>query len=228
MPRSNKPGESDLTMHPSHTPGGSTMPTHTIRSKFRHVTAHWLFHGGEVSDEGGLNIQWASGFVVDPVDPHLRRGIALFHAQTTNHALTDDAVNHLYYDGTNALATKITDVLDTEVHIATFYCADGDIVYVHQDVPLAEATTYVFAGLGEMFPSFVTYGLIVSAEAGGAALDVTQSAGHFHMAVHEAVTAVQIDSSATDIWRWYRDGPGTDYTHDACLLYTSPSPRDRS
>jgi len=139
---------------------------------------YWLLSGGTVTDEGGLNITWTGGQVMCPVTGFMGR----FDAQTTNHALTDDAINYLYYAHDRTLGTKTTHpIANHEVEIAIFWCANGDIIRLHQDVGIASATESVLRGLAEVFPAFVTFGLIVSEEAGGANLDLTQTAGRFHV-----------------------------------------------
>ena len=179
----------------------------------RYAALYWLVTGGVVSDEGGLNIQWTAGTVYDVID----EAIESFDARGTNYALTDDAINYLYYEDGNTtlqVQTTVPDWETGEVIIAHMHCANGDIWGIHQHESAGYALTTTLLGIAEVLPAIVVNGLIISEDGAGDPLDVSQSAGHYHMAMHEAVTVAQIDSRTTAMRRWYKDGAGTDYTHD--------------
>ena len=188
---------------------------HSVETMLAHNTLHWLLDGGVITDAGGLNITWTAGTVFDATN---NMG-EIFNARTSNQALTDDAVNYIYKaSGNKTLQVGVVhpDWGAGEIEIAHAHCANGDIWGLHQEEHPGHALTDTLHALGEVIPSaVVSGGLIISEDADVTnAFDVIQSAGTFYKQMHEEIPVVQIVSRTTNMYRWYRDGAGTDYTND--------------
>ena len=188
---------------------------HSVETMLAHNTLHWLLDGGVITDAGGLNITWTAGTVFDATN---NMG-EIFNARTSNQALTDDAVNYIYKaSGNKTLQVGVVhpDWGAGEIEIAHAHCANGDIWGLHQEEHPGHALTDTLHALGEVIPSaVVSGGLIISEDTDVTnAFDVIQSAGTFYKQMHEEIPVVQIVSRTTNMYRWYRDGAGTDYTND--------------
>ena len=189
--------------------GGGSVDT--VYNMLNHIIPHWMIEGGVVSDEGGLNIQWTAGGVYSS----LTDAVAYFDARGTDLALTDDATNFLYYDGTTTLQVKTTELAADEIEIAHAHCANGEIFELHQEEGVNDAVTGILRGLAQVIPVIVTTGLVVSEDVDVTnPLDVNQSSGTYYRDMHDAVDVAAIDSRTSPMRRWHKDGGGTDFTYD--------------
>jgi len=174
-----------------------------------------VLHSFTVTDAGGLNISWTDSEIWNATT-----GTVLVTVAGSD-ACTDDAINYLYYDrsgGGNALTLSTTapDDSDNDVRFATIYCQDGDIWGISQAETLKTRETEMSSMLRNAFPSIVTSGLIVSAHVGGGAWDVDMSSGTYWLRGHERNNISAIDSTVTNLVRWFHDGGGNwDYDINA-------------
>jgi len=186
---------------------------HTVREMFEHITPSWIMGGGAISDTGGLNIQWTKGHLHCEDDGKIYE----FDARAIDLLLTDNVLNYLYWNGTTksaTLAVAISRPAHPHVTIGHIHCQDGVIWSYHQNSNAGVTSRSYWNGLRAVFPSMVTWGLIVSADANGTnPLDVVQTQGAYYDAVHDRVAVDEVLSRTAPLMkRWFHNGG--DWDHD--------------
>lgn len=158
-----------------------------------------ILHGLVITDQGGLNITWTEGDILDRVTGK----IIEVDAQVTNVALTDNAINYLLWKTGTTLEVSLADAASGECHIARIDTFNGNIHTIRQNEYLNSVISSTRRCLRAMFPLVVLTGMLVSAKAGGSAWDVVSSLGGYVEEGHVYIPVAGIDSTVTDLVRLF-------------------------
>ena len=155
-----------------------------------------------VSDAGTRNITWTAGEIFDHGNSEVVDTVS------GSGTCDDNKVNYLIWVSGTGLTLQDTsiDPATDEVLIAHIICQENDIWQIHQNNIISRREYEMTEALGEMFPSIVTDGLIVSEDGVGEnTWDVTMSAGtYYHDGSERHAIAAAVRSSVTAMVRWYK------------------------
>jgi len=162
-----------------------------------------------VTDKGGLNITWSAGEVFDAFISGGNQMVDTT-AEPVNQAQTPNTMNWLFYDQTagdldNSANEDDIKWAEGDFPVAAIGCSPTDILALHH-FPLGNREMHnIKRVLFTALDAVVKDGLVVSEHAGGGAFDVDLSAGTFvHLGI-DVHTVSAIDSTATNIIRWFHD-----------------------
>ncbi|KKL08738.1 hypothetical protein LCGC14_2572860, partial [marine sediment metagenome] len=176
--------------------------TETIEETLTDIVNQGVFDSDGVNDTGGLGISWSGIEIYTPAGD-------IVNVTDGSLTCTDSAINHLIWrTGTTLQLIQVEPSL-TDVLIAHIACEDGDIWELHDEVLHSARVRDIQHGLEEFFPvaiSPVKGGLAVTNAAGGSNLDVVMSAGEFYHDLHEEHEVSSINSTTTNMVRWFQDG----------------------
>lgn len=164
-----------------------------------------------VTDADGLNITWSAGTIFDAAISGASQMVTIA-AQPANQACAASNINYLFFDhsaGILVLNTSGPDYSDGDFSIAHILTTHNDIFEIFYRPVDKEVVHNIKWSLREAFPNVVVSGLVVSAHAGDGAFDVDQSAGSFVHGGFSLKTASLIDSTVTNIIRWYHNAADT-------------------
>jgi len=159
-----------------------------------------LMHDCTLVDDGGLNISWPSSEVWDAsADTEVE-------TDAGSGACTDNLTNYLVWVSGSTLTLRTTppDQAANEIGVAHIVCMDGDIWAIHQNDKIHTREYELSGSIGEMFPSVVTNGLVVSEDTDVTnTFDLTVSSGTYFVNGHLRKSVTGFNSRATNLVRWY-------------------------
>jgi len=162
-----------------------------------------------VTDEGGLNITWSAGEIFDAFISGGNQMVDTA-AEPVNQAQTANTMNWLFYDQTaggldNSANEDDIKWNEGDFPVAAIGCSPTDILALHH-FPLGNRELHnIKRVLFTALNAVVSDGLVISEHAGGGAFDVDLSAGTFvHLGIDVHNTSA-IDSTVTNIIRWFHD-----------------------
>jgi len=162
-----------------------------------------------VTDEGGLNITWSAGEIFDAFISGANQMVDIA-AEPVNQAQTANTMNWLFYDQTaggldNSANEDDIKWNEGDFPVAAIGCSPTDILALHH-FPLGNRELHnIKRVLFTALNAVVSDGLVISEHAGGGAFDVDLSAGTFvHLGIDVHNTSA-IDSTVTNIIRWFHD-----------------------
>lgn len=163
-----------------------------------------------VTDAGGLNITWSAGSVFDAYATDMKDSMTAIAAQGANQAQTAVSMNFLYYDqSATGLAQSVSedDIDFGDGDFPVFACAtNASDIFFTDHFPIGDKELHnVKHVLWHAFETLVTEGLIVSEHAAVGAFDVDSTAGHFIHLGSDVHDVSAIDSTVTNIVRWFHD-----------------------
>jgi len=172
-----------------------------------------VLRGIAITDEGGVNISWTLGEIWDGTAEAI---VDTDAAGAT--ACTDDAVNYLYWDqsgGGTALTLSTTkpNIQDNDVIAGIIFCQDGEIWEIDQKDVLRQRESDIAEALRTVLTGVIASGGVISEHAGGGAFDVDMTACVWVHDGHDTHSVSAIDSTVTNIVRWFHDGAG-DWDYD--------------
>ena len=165
-----------------------------------------------VADDGSaLNITWSGGELYTTDD-------AIVTITGDSGLCSDDLVNYLYWTTGTTLTLSTTSPDSGDIAIATAYCQDGDIWFLHNELIASRLVHNIQHGLQELLPVLVAGGLIVSADGDSIDLAVASTAGEYYLDAHQQVDvgAYNTTLDAGDkIRKWYHEtGSWTSHAND--------------
>ena len=172
----------------------------------------------EVTDAGGLNITWAAGEIYDAFASDMKDSTVTIAAQAAAQAQTANAMNYLYYDqSATALAQSSSedDIDWGDGDFPVYACATttDDIFYTDHFKTGDKDLHNIKHVLWHALKTMVSSGLVVSEHAGANAFDIDCTAGTFiHLGI-DVHNVLAIDTTATNIMRWFHDA-GNAWSHD--------------
>lgn len=174
----------------------------TLKEILDDVINQGVLDSDGVNATGGLNISWTGVEIYTPDGDII---------EITDGSLTcvNSAINHLIWRTGTTLQLIQSDPLLTDVLVGHMSCEDNVIWELHDEVISSTRVRDIQHGLEEFFPVAISPtkgGLAVTNAVGGSALDVVMSAGEFYHDLHEEHDVPQINSTATNMVRWYQDG----------------------
>jgi len=166
-----------------------------------------VLHDIVVTDEGGINISWATGIVWDCV-----AGATVTITASGSVGCTDNNINYLWWDRSGAgvtltLGTAAPDYTDHDVLVAIIACQSNDIFEIHTPDILNRRENATSTAIREILRVVVTSGLVVTENVGGVAFDVGISAGtfyHFGTTRHNLAAAFNTTDDIA-MTRWFHN-----------------------
>jgi hypothetical protein len=173
-------------------------------------TSSHVYDAITVTDAGGLNITWAAGVVYDNFATDMKDSMVTIAAEGSNQAQTAVTMNWLYYDQSATDVAQSTtessiDFGDGDFPVAAIGTSNDDIIYLDHYKVGSRDTHNIKHVLFHAFQAMVTEGCIVSEHAGDNAFDVDCTSGNYIHIGYDIHDVTAIDSTVTDIVRWFHD-----------------------
>lgn len=162
-----------------------------------------------VAAEAGLslNITWGAGKVFDALITGGSQ-IVDIAAQPVNQLCVASSINYLFYDhsgGVLALDTTGPDYTDGDFSVAHILTLHNDILMIFTRPICYESVHEIKHVLRHAAGAAITEGMLISEHGGAPAFDVDQSEGVMIYGGFEPIHGAAIDSTVTDIIRWYHN-----------------------
>ena len=177
-------------------------PGETVAHIFDETLNSGLMHDCTLVDVGGLGITWPASEMWD--DPNNTE----VETDAGSGTCTDNTINFLIWvtGSTLTLGTTKADVSAGEIDVAEISCQDGDIWHIDQADRIRIRTYELSEAVGEMFPTIITDGLILTEDTDVTnAFDVALSTGTYYHNGHQRNTiSPQVLSRTVPMVRWYK------------------------